>query len=107
MFVQVAKHIFFSECKYSVYIWIQANKGVKLIKGTVAVGFTANSGGEVKEITLKDVKVIEVDFVVVGAGGRSQATLFKWQVEAEKGRIMTDYLKTNMPHDAGEVATVP
>ena len=27
-----------------------ANKGVKIIKGTVAVGFTANSNGEVGSI---------------------------------------------------------
>ncbi|KAG6769694.1 hypothetical protein POTOM_025355 [Populus tomentosa] len=64
-----------------------ANKGVKIIKGTVAVGFNADSNGEVKEVKLKDGRVLEADIVVVGVGGRPLTTLFKGQVEEEKGGI--------------------
>ena len=97
-----------------------ANKGIKIIKGTVAVGFNADSNGEVriqqtvwqgwrlctdgnesingwvlfvcfflqvKEVKLKDGRVLEADIVVVGVGGRPLVTLFKGQVEEEKGGI--------------------
>ncbi|CAJ2672672.1 unnamed protein product [Trifolium pratense] len=64
-----------------------ANKGVNIIKGTVATGFTSNSDGEVKEVKLKDGRVLEADIVVVGVGGRPQISLFKGQVEEEKGGI--------------------
>lgn len=36
---------------------------------------------------LKDGRVLEADIVVVGVGGRPLATLFKGQVEEEKGGI--------------------
>ncbi|KAK7267946.1 hypothetical protein RIF29_20627 [Crotalaria pallida] len=87
-----------------------ANKGVNIIKGTVAVGFTANSDGEVKEVKLKDGRVLEADIVVVGVGGRPQTSLFKGQVEEEKGGIKTDsYFKTNVSdvYAVGDVATFP
>eukprot|EP00257_Ricinus_communis_P028280 XP_025015694.1 monodehydroascorbate reductase [Ricinus communis] len=64
-----------------------ANKGIKIIKGTVAVGFNADSNGEVKEVKLKDGRVLEADIVVVGVGGRPLTTLFKGQVAEEKGGI--------------------
>ncbi|CAN1357149.1 Monodehydroascorbate reductase [Linum perenne] len=64
-----------------------ANKGIKIIKGTVAVGFTSDSNGEVKEIQLKDGTVLEGDIVVVGVGGRPLTALFKGQVEEDKGGI--------------------
>ncbi|XP_061340219.1 monodehydroascorbate reductase, seedling isozyme-like [Gastrolobium bilobum] len=86
------------------------NKGVKIIKGTVAAGFTANSDGEVKEVKLKDGRVVEADIVVVGVGGRPLTTLFKEQVEEEKGGIKTDsFFKTSIPHvyAVGDVATFP
>ncbi|KAK2631291.1 hypothetical protein EUGRSUZ_L03133 [Eucalyptus grandis] len=71
----------------SFYEGYYANKGIKIIKGTVAVGFTADANGEVKEVKLKDGRVLEADIVVVGVGGRPLATLFKGQVEEEKGGI--------------------
>lgn len=95
-----------------------ANKGIKIIKGTVAVGFTSDANGEVcthvkplsgcdgsripskafcysifclitqvKEVKLKDGRVLEADIVVVGVGGRPLTGLFKGQVEEEKGGI--------------------
>ncbi|KAG6771781.1 hypothetical protein POTOM_023173 [Populus tomentosa] len=71
-----------------------ANKGVKIVKGTVAVGFNADSNGEVKEVKLKDGRVLEADIVVVGVGGRPLTTLFKGQVEEEKGgiKVSDDFL---------------
>ncbi|KAF5737471.1 monodehydroascorbate reductase [Tripterygium wilfordii] len=87
-----------------------ANKGVKIIKGTVAVGFTADSTGEVKEVQLKDGRVLEADIVVVGVGGRPFTTLFKGSVEEEKGGIKTDaFFKTSVPdvYAVGDVATFP
>ncbi|KAM7531615.1 hypothetical protein LguiB_035025 [Lonicera macranthoides] len=87
-----------------------ANKGVKIIKGTVAVGFTTDANGEVKEVKLKDGRVLEADIVVVGVGGRPLTTLFKGQVEEEKGGIKTDeFFKTSVPdvYAVGDVATFP
>ncbi|KAI4348994.1 hypothetical protein L6164_009653 [Bauhinia variegata] len=87
-----------------------ANKGVKIIKGTVAVGFTSDSNGEVKEVKLKDGRVLEADIVVVGVGGRPLTSLFKGQVEEEKGGIKTDaFFKTSVPdvYAVGDVATFP
>ncbi|KAG4970652.1 hypothetical protein JHK82_036344 [Glycine max] len=86
------------------------NKGVNIIKGTVAVGFTSNSDGEVKEVKLKDGRVLEADIVVVGVGGRPQTALVKGQVEEEKGGIKTDaFFKTNLSdvYAVGDVATFP
>lgn len=42
---------------------------------------------QVKEVHLKDGRVLEADIVVVGVGGRPLTTLFKGQVEEEKGGI--------------------
>ncbi|KAJ4705167.1 Monodehydroascorbate reductase [Melia azedarach] len=87
-----------------------ANKGIKIIKGTVAVGFTTDSNGEVKEVKLKDGRVIEADIVVVGVGGRPLTSLFKGQIEEEKGGIKTDaFFKTNVAdvYAVGDVATFP
>ncbi|GAB2300697.1 hypothetical protein Dimus_034735 [Dionaea muscipula] len=87
-----------------------ANKGVKIIKGTVAVGFTSDANGEVKEVKLKDGRVLEADLVIVGVGGRPLITLFKGQVEEEKGGIKTDaFFKTSAPdvYAVGDVATFP
>ncbi|KAG8374141.1 hypothetical protein BUALT_Bualt11G0100000 [Buddleja alternifolia] len=86
------------------------NKGVNIIKGTVAVGFGANEKGEVKDVKLKDGRVLEADIVVVGVGGRPLTTLFKGQVEEEKGGIKTDgFFKTSIPdvYAVGDVATFP
>ncbi|XP_062166649.1 monodehydroascorbate reductase, seedling isozyme [Alnus glutinosa] len=86
------------------------NKGIKIIKGTVAVGFTSDSNGEVKEVKLKDGRVLEADIVVVGVGGRPLTTLFKGQVEEEKGGIKTDaFFKTSVTgvYAVGDVATFP
>jgi len=86
------------------------NKGIEIIKGTVAVGFTSDSKGEVKEVKLKDGRVLEADIVVVGVGGRPLTTLFKGQVEEEKGGIKTDAsFKTSVTgvYAVGDVATFP
>ncbi|KAE9465564.1 hypothetical protein C3L33_02537, partial [Rhododendron williamsianum] len=87
-----------------------ANKGIKIIKGTVAVGFTSDANGEVKEVKLKDGRVLEADIVVVGVGGRPLTGLFKGQVEEEKGGIKTDSsFKSSVPdvYAVGDVATFP
>ncbi|KAJ8753950.1 hypothetical protein K2173_001848 [Erythroxylum novogranatense] len=87
-----------------------ANKGIKIIKGTVAVGFTSDSNGKVKEVKLKDGRVLEADIVVVGVGGRPLSTLFKGQVAEEKGGIKTDgFFRTSVPdvYAVGDVVTFP
>ncbi|KAJ4979576.1 hypothetical protein NE237_010356 [Protea cynaroides] len=87
-----------------------AKKGIKIIKGTVAVGFDADANGEVKAVKLKDGRVLDADIVVVGVGGRPLTTLFKGQVEEEKGGIKTDgFFKTSVPdvYAIGDVATFP
>lgn len=92
------------------YEGFYANKGIKIIKGTVAVGFNSDANGEVKEVKLKDGRVLEADIVVVGVGGRPLTVLFKGQVEEEKGGIKTDaFFKTSVPdvYAVGDVATFP
>ncbi|KAK6943998.1 FAD/NAD(P)-binding domain [Dillenia turbinata] len=87
-----------------------SNKGIKIIKGTVATGFIYNADGEVTEVQLKDGQSLEADIVVVGVGGRPLTTLFKGQVEEDKGGIKTDaFFKTSVPdvYAVGDVATFP
>ena len=47
---------------------------------------------QVKEVKLKDGRVLEADIVVVGVGGRPLTTLFKGQVEEEKGGIKVGFI---------------
>ncbi|KGN48244.1 hypothetical protein Csa_003688 [Cucumis sativus] len=87
-----------------------AQKGITIIKGTVAVGFTVDTNGEVKEVKLKDGRVLEADIVVVGVGARPLTNLFKGQIVEEKGGIKTDeFFKTSVPdvYAVGDVATFP
>lgn len=86
------------------------NKGVKIVKGTVATGFDSNENGEVKAVKLKDGRVFDADIVVVGVGGRPLISLFKGQVEEEKGGIKTDaFFKSGLSnvYAIGDVATFP
>ncbi|XP_028551671.1 monodehydroascorbate reductase 3, cytosolic-like [Dendrobium catenatum] len=86
------------------------SKGVKIIKGTVAVGFDVDLNMNVKSVKLEDGRVLDADIVVVGVGGRPLTTLFKGQVKEEKGGIKTDgYFKTSVPnvYAVGDVATFP
>nr|XP_010943716.1 monodehydroascorbate reductase 3, cytosolic [Elaeis guineensis] len=87
-----------------------AIKGIKIIKGTVAVGFDSNANGDVTAVKLKDGRVLDADIVVVGVGGRPLAALFKGQVVEEKGGIKTDgFFRTSVPgvYAVGDVATFP
>ncbi|KAJ6850719.1 monodehydroascorbate reductase-like [Iris pallida] len=71
----------------SFYEGYYANKGVKIIKGTVAVGFDSDTNGDVTAVKLKDGRVLDADIVVVGVGGKPLTTLFKGQLEEEKGGV--------------------
>ncbi|KAF9596983.1 hypothetical protein IFM89_014697 [Coptis chinensis] len=85
-----------------------AKKGVKIIKGTVAAGFDSNSNGEA--IKLKDGRVLDADIVVVGVGAKPLTTLFKGQVEEDKGGIKTDaFFRTSVSnvYAVGDVVTFP
>lgn len=87
-----------------------AKKGINIIKGTVAVGFTTNADGEVKQVKLKDGRTLEADIVVVGVGGRPLISLFKGQVTENNGGIRTDeFFKTSATdvYAVGDVATFP
>ncbi|KAH0635432.1 monodehydroascorbate reductase [Solanum tuberosum] len=100
----------FTEGIAAFYEGYYQNKGVNIIKGTVAVGFDTHPNGEVKEVKLKDGRVLEADIVVVGVGAKPLTTLFKGQVEEEKGGIKTDaFFKTSVPdvYAVGDVATFP
>ncbi|XP_020253271.1 monodehydroascorbate reductase-like [Asparagus officinalis] len=94
----------------SFYEGYYANKGIKIVKGTVAVGFDSDANGDVTAVKLKDGRVLDADIVVVGVGGRPLTTLFKGQVEEEKGGIKTDgFFKTSVSgvYAVGDVATFP
>ncbi|KAK9156696.1 hypothetical protein Scep_003270 [Stephania cephalantha] len=85
-------------------------KGIKIIKGTVAVGFDSNSNGEVTSVKLKDGRSLDADIVVVGVGARPLTSLFKGQVEEDKGGIKTDaFFKTSISnvYAVGDVVTFP
>lgn len=86
------------------------NKGIDIIKGTVAAGFNSDSKGDVTAVRLKDGRMLDADIVVVGVGARPMTKLFKGQVEEEKGGIKTDaYFRTSIPnvYAVGDVATFP
>lgn len=85
-------------------------KGVKIIKGTLAAGFESNEAGEVKTVNLKNGKDLPADIVVVGVGARANLGLFKDQLEQEKGGFKVDSsFKTSVPgvYAVGDVATFP
>ncbi|KAK9170451.1 hypothetical protein Syun_002591 [Stephania yunnanensis] len=87
-----------------------AKKGIKIIKGTVAVGFDSNSNGEVTSVKSKDGRSLDADIVVVGVGARPLTSLFKGQVEEDKGGIKTDaFFKTSISnvYAVGDVVTFP
>ncbi|CAI8602600.1 unnamed protein product [Vicia faba] len=87
-----------------------ANKGINIIKETDVIGFSTNSAREVKEVKLKDGRVLEADIVVVSLGGKPQISLFKGQLEEEQGGIKTDsFFKTSVSdvYAVGDVATFP
>lgn len=53
-----------------------------------------------KEVKLKNGRVLEADIVVVGVGGRPLTTLFKGQLEEEKGGFkvcLTEWPKISNP----------
>ncbi|XP_074563482.1 monodehydroascorbate reductase 3, cytosolic-like [Curcuma longa] len=87
-----------------------ANKGVKIDKGTLVVGFDSDTNGDVTSVKLKDGRVLDADIVIVGVGGRPLTKLFKGQVEEEKGGIKTDaFFQTSVAgvYAVGDVATFP
>lgn len=90
-------HWLFSAEIASFYEGYYANKGIKIIKSTKATGFITNSNGEVTEVKLDDSRTIEADMVIVDIGGRPMISLFKGQVEEEKGGIKVRGLFTNFP----------
>ncbi|XP_031273478.1 uncharacterized protein LOC116131942 isoform X1 [Pistacia vera] len=101
---------FFTADIATFYEGYYANKGIKIIKGTVAAGFTIDSYGDVKEVTLKDGSVLEADIVFVDVEARPLTSLFKGQVEEAKGGIKTDaFFRTSVPnvYAVGDVATFP
>ncbi|XP_019187654.1 PREDICTED: monodehydroascorbate reductase-like isoform X2 [Ipomoea nil] len=85
-----------------------ANKGIKIIKGTVAIGFDAHPNGEVKNVLLADGRALPADIVAVGVGAMPATTLFYWQLNEEVGGIKIDGLmRTNVPdvYAIGDVAS--
>ncbi|KAH7428997.1 hypothetical protein KP509_09G026400 [Ceratopteris richardii] len=86
------------------------NKGIKIIKGTVAAGFESDASGHVNLVKLKDGRELSADIVVVGVGARPLINLFKGQVDEERGGIKVDsYFRTSVPavYAVGDVATFP
>ncbi|XP_042429750.1 monodehydroascorbate reductase 3, cytosolic-like isoform X3 [Zingiber officinale] len=95
-----------------------ANKGVKIDKGTLVVGFDSNTNiffciihpFTIRQLLLKDGRVLDADIVIVGVGGRPLTKLFKGQAEEEKGGIKTDaFFQTSVGgvYAVGDVATFP
>uniref|UniRef100_A0A0C9S2J3 monodehydroascorbate reductase (NADH) n=1 Tax=Wollemia nobilis TaxID=56998 RepID=A0A0C9S2J3_9CONI len=94
----------------SFYEGYYTGKGVQIIKGTVATGFGTDKNGNVNIVKLKDGTELEADIVVVGVGARPLTTLFKGQLQEEKGGIKTDaFFGTSVPgvYAVGDVATFP
>ncbi|KAF3453619.1 hypothetical protein FNV43_RR04060 [Rhamnella rubrinervis] len=103
-------HGLFTPAIASFYEKYFSDKGIKLFKGTVVVGFETASNEEVKIVKLKNGQVLLADVVVVGIGGRPLTTLFKGQVQEEQGGIKTNGLfRTSVPdvYAVGDVATFP
>ncbi|XP_022743947.1 monodehydroascorbate reductase 2-like [Durio zibethinus] len=77
---------------------VNANKGIKIIKGTVAVGFTSDSNGEVTEVKLKVAECWKLTLLLVLVEDLLQRYL--------KGRLMF-FFKTSVPnvYAVGDVAT--
>jgi monodehydroascorbate reductase (NADH) len=86
-YTNVAVSQLFTSDIAAFYEGYYANKFVNIIKGTDVVGFTTNSNGEVKEVKLKDGRILEADIVVVDIGRRPHISLFKGQLEEAKGGI--------------------
>ncbi|KAL2653327.1 hypothetical protein R1flu_021455 [Riccia fluitans] len=85
-------------------------KGINIIKGTVASGFETNDQGEVQVVKLKDGRELKADIVIVGVGARPNTGLFKDQLTLEKGGFKVDgFFKTSAPdvYAVGDVATFP
>lgn len=94
----------------SFYEGYYANKGIKIIKGTVAAGFDSDAKGDVTAVRLRNGKVLDADIAVVGVGAKPLITLFNGQLQEEKGGIKTDgYFKTSVSnvYAVGDVATFP
>ncbi|MCO5612660.1 hypothetical protein L7F22_066929 [Adiantum nelumboides] len=86
------------------------NKGVKIVKGTVATGFECDASGHVNLVKLKDGRELPADIVVVGVGARPLISLFKGQVDEEKGGIKVNaFFQTSVPdvYAVGDVASFP
>ncbi|XP_010468089.1 PREDICTED: monodehydroascorbate reductase 3-like [Camelina sativa] len=69
---------------YEAYL---INKGIKIIKGTAVTGFNTNSDGVVTEVILEGGRTLEANIVVASVGGKPVTSLFKGQLEEEKGGI--------------------
>ncbi|OAE29870.1 hypothetical protein AXG93_773s1090 [Marchantia polymorpha subsp. ruderalis] len=85
-------------------------KGIEIVKGTVASGFESNEHGEVKVVKLKDGRELPADIVIVGVGARPNIGLFKDQLTVEKGGFKVDgFFKTSAEnvYAVGDVATFP
>ncbi|EFJ30171.1 hypothetical protein SELMODRAFT_145962 [Selaginella moellendorffii] len=94
----------------SFYEGYYLSKGVKIVKGTVASGFELDAEGHVTAVKLKDGRELAADIVIVGVGARPLTTLFKGQLEEEKGGIKVDgFFKTNNEdvYAVGDIATFP
>ncbi|KAI0515758.1 hypothetical protein KFK09_008425 [Dendrobium nobile] len=64
-----------------------AIKGIKIIKGTTAVGFDSDANGNVTKVKLKDGRVLDADIVVVGVGARPHTTLLKAKLLKRKEEL--------------------
>ncbi|KAJ0103306.1 hypothetical protein Patl1_05492 [Pistacia atlantica] len=91
---------------------IKAKKnGIKIFESKRAIGFRANSSGEVKEVELNNYLVLDAEIVIVDEGARPVTSLFKeLLVEEDIGGIITDaFFRTSIPdvYAVGDVATFP
>lgn len=97
----------------SFYEAFYANKGIKIIKGTLAESFREDANGAVQTTVLKDGTELESALVVVGVGARPNVELFTGQLdllEGPPGGIKVDSkLRTSIPdvYAVGDVAAFP
>lgn len=97
----------------SFYEAYYADKGITMVKGTLAIGVKGDDAGHVTGVQLKDGSELECSLVVVGVGARPNVDLFSSQLDlltGPPGGIKVDgHLKTSAEGvwAVGDVAAFP
>ncbi|CEM08681.1 unnamed protein product [Vitrella brassicaformis CCMP3155] len=94
----------------ALYEEVYAQKGIKMIKGTVASGFVGDSNGKVKEAHLKNGEKVPCDVVVVGVGAKPNVELCQDKLDMEARAVKVNgRFQSSIPdvYAVGDLATFP